>query len=89
MMINIIIFKNYSINNIKMVFVYARSENGKRIVLLDSTRAWLRCRQRNRNIDNSKVNPMRFASYKETLKSMKRNNTKVVGPYVFYSMSRL
>ena len=53
-----------------MVFVYARSENGKRIVLLDSTRESLRCRQRNRNIDNSKVNPMRFASYKETLKSI-------------------
>ena len=48
-----------------MVFVYARSENGKRIILLDSTRESLRCRQRNRNMDNSKVNQMRFASYKE------------------------
>ena len=64
-----------------MVFVYARSENGK-IVLLEANRESLRCRQRNRNMDNSKVKPMRFASYKETLKSMKRKGTKVVGPYV-------
>ena len=72
-----------------MVYVYARSDNGKRIVLLDANRESLRCRQRNRYMDNSKVNSMRFASYKETLKSMKRNNTKVVGPYVFDSKSRL
>ena len=72
-----------------MVFVYARSENGKKIVLLEAKRESLRCRQRNRNMDNSKVKPMRFASYKETLKSMKRNGIKVVGPYVFESMCRL
>ena len=28
-------------------------------------------------------------SYKETLKSMKRNGTKVVGPFVYNSMCRL
>lgn len=72
-----------------MVFVYARSENGKKIVLLEANRESLRCRQRNKNMDNSKVKPMRFASYKETLKSMKRNGTKVVGPFVFNSMCRL
>ena len=72
-----------------MVFVYARSENGKKIVLLEENRESLRCRQRNKNMDNSKVKPMRFASYKETLKSMKKKGTKVVGPYVFESMCRL
>ena len=39
-----------------MVFVYARSENGKKIVLLEANRESLRCRQRNKNMDNSKEN---------------------------------
>ena len=43
-----------------MVFVYARSENGKKIVLLEANRESLRCRQRNRNIDNSKVITFKF-----------------------------
>ena len=34
-----------------MVFVYARSENGKKIVLLEANRESLRCRQRNKNMD--------------------------------------
>jgi|TARA_B110000967_G_C18813933_1_gene525130 guanylate kinase len=72
-----------------MVLVYARSDNSKKIVLLDAGLNSLRCRQRNRNMDNSKVDSMRFASYKETMKNMKKYDTKVVGPFTFNTISRL
>ena len=72
-----------------MVLVYARSDNGNKIVLLDATHNSLRCRQRNRNMDNSKVNSMRFASYKETLKNMRKYNAKVVGPFEFNTICKL
>ena len=72
-----------------MVLVYARSDNGNKIVLLDADRNSLRCRQRNRNINNEKVNSMKFASYKETMKNMRKYDTKVVGPFEFNTISRL
>ena len=49
----------------------------------------LRNALRDANMDNSKVDSMRFASYKETMKNMKKYDTKVVGPFTFNTISRL
>ena len=69
-----------------MVNVYARSENGKKIIILDTNLNSLRCRQRNRYMNDKKVKSMRFASYKET---MKKYDTKVYGPYKFNTICKL
>jgi len=71
--------------------VYVKSDNGKHIIILEAELNSMRCRMRNRDMNNEKVKvkPMNFASYKETKKSQRRDNTKVCGPYQFYSMSRL
>lgn len=68
---------------------YARSQNKKRIVVLNGDLMSLRCRQRNRNIDGSKVTPIKFVSFKEMEKEMIKNKLKIIGPFSFYTMSRL
>ena len=68
---------------------YARSQNKKRIVVLNGDLMSLRCRQRNRNIDGSKVTPIKFVSFKEMEKEKIKNKLKIVGPFSFYTMSRL
>jgi len=72
-----------------MVRVFARSDNGKKIIILDGDLNSLRCRQRSRYMNNEKVKSMNFASFKETAKSHERKSAQVYGPYKFYSMSRL
>ena len=72
-----------------MITVYARSDNNKRIIVLDADLNSLRCRQRNRTMDGQKVDSMRFASYKETMKNMKKYNTKVYGPYSYNTICKL
>ena len=72
-----------------MNVVYVRSDNGKKIIIFQPHHESLRCRQRCRLSNGKKVNPLRFASYKETLKSQKKNGTKVLGPYKFNTISRL
>ena len=72
-----------------MNIVYVRSDNGKKIIIFQPHHESLRCRQRCRMSNGEKVNPLRFASYKETIKSQKRNGTKVLGPYKFDTISRL
>ena len=68
-----------------MNVVYVRSDNGRKIIIFQPHNESLRCRMSN----GEKVNPLRFASYKETLKSQKKNGTKVLGPYKFNTISRL
>ena len=72
-----------------MLNVYARSDNGKKIIILDTNLNTLRCRQRNRYMDGQKVDSMRFASYKETMKNIKKYDTKVYGPYKFNTICKL
>lgn len=69
--------------------VYAKSMNGKKIIILDANIESLRYRQRCKLMNGFKVKPMRFASFKETLKSVKKNQTKVVGPYKYDLKSKL
>jgi len=68
---------------------YARTKNKKRIIILNGDLMSLRCRQRNRNIDGSKVTPIKFVSFKEMEKEMIKNKSKISGPFDFYTMSRL
>lgn len=68
---------------------YARSQNKKKIVVLNGDLMSLRCRQRNRNIDGSKVTPISFVSFKEMEKEKAKNKSKICGPFNFYTMSRL
>ena len=72
-----------------MNVVYVWSDNGRKIIIYQPHNESLRCRQRCRMSNGEKVNPLRFASYKETLKSQKKNGTKVLGPYKFNTISRL
>ena len=63
---------------------YARSQNKKKIVVLNGDLMSLRCRQRNRNIDGSKVTPIKFVSFKEMEKEKNKNKLKIVGPFNFF-----
>ena len=68
---------------------YAKTLNNKRIIILNGDLKSLRCRQRNLNINGSKVTPMKFVSFKEMEKEKIKNKSKISGPFNFYSISRL
>jgi hypothetical protein len=68
---------------------YAKTENNKRIIILNGDLKSLRCRQRNLNINGSKVTPMKFVSFKEMEKEKIKHKLKISGPFNFYSISRL
>tara|TARA_B100001094_G_C17556566_1_gene496324 strand:- start:17 stop:289 length:273 start_codon:yes stop_codon:yes gene_type:complete len=90
-MVLLIFKKKARINNIIMDIVtnYVKTENGKRIICFLGDRQSFRCRQRSRNTDGFKCPPLRFVSFKETQKEMKKKQEKVSGPYVFYSLARM
>ncbi len=67
---------------------YVKTENGKRIICFQGDRHSFRCRQRSKS-SGLKCPPLRFVSFKEMKKEMKKINQKVTGPYVFYTLSRL
>ena len=72
------------------ISVYVRTGSGKKIVCLQSNRDSLRCRQRSRSSDGLKYATLKFVSYKEMQKELKKSNLKkVVGPYHFNTISRL
>ena len=58
-----------------MVLVFARSDNEKKIIILEADHNSLRCMQRYRMSNGEKVKSMRFASYKETI--LKRYKEKI------------
>lgn len=66
---------------------YVRSTNGKKIIIMTGDRHSFRCRQRD-NI--GKTNPLKFVSYKEMHREIKRGNyEKVNGLNHFYSLCKL
>jgi hypothetical protein len=69
--------------------VYIKSTNKKGILVFNRDLNSLRCRQRNRNSDGSKVTSMKFVSFREMEKEKIKNELKISGPYNFYTMSRL
>ena len=72
-----------------MVLVFARSDNEKKIIILEADHNSLRCMQRYRMSNGEKVKPMRFASYKETMENLIKNNKKVHGLCKFNTINRL
>ena len=68
---------------------YVRTPNGKKIICFYGDRQSFRCRQSSKNSDGFKCQPLRFVSFKETQKEMKKKKQKVSGPHKFYSLSRL
>ena len=87
--IDIIIFDQRKGKN-SLIETFVKSDNGKKIILFTGSRQSFRCRQRSRNMDGQKTRPLRFVSFKETMKEVKRGNTeKVLGPLEFNTLSKL
>ena len=73
-----------------LIETFVKSDNGKKIILFQGNRASFRCRQRSRMMDGQKIKPLKFVSYKETMKQIKRGNTeKVIGPLEFNTIAKL
>ena len=73
-----------------LIETFVKSDNGKKIILFQGNRQSFRCRQRSRDSDGEKCRPLRFVSYKETMKQVKKGNTeKVIGPLEFNTMSKM
>jgi|MDTE01.3.fsa_nt_gb hypothetical protein len=56
---------------------YIRSDSGNQIFILNTDHHTLRCRQRCRNMDGSKVKPLKFISFKEMNYFKKKYDCKV------------
>ena len=73
----------------QLLTMYARSNNGKKIIILNGTRDSFRCRQRAITMNQEKVAPLRLVSFKETQYMTKKNLSKVIGPFQFQTVSKL
>lgn len=69
-----------------MINVIARNENNN-LVFIKGERESFRMRQRARRFDGEKVPPLRFVSYKEALKILRRK--KIFGPVELYTVSKI
>lgn len=67
-----------------MIQMYVNTSNNN-IVILNGERDSFRCRQRNKD----KKDILRFISYKKMVREKKKNNSRVHGPYQFYTISKL
>jgi len=67
-----------------MIQMYVNTSNNN-IVILNGERDSFRCRQRNKD----KKDILRFISYKKMMREKKKNNSRVHGPYQFYTISKL
>ena len=72
------------------ITAYVRSENSKKVMILEGNRQSFRCRQRNKYINGKKVNPLKFVSFKEMQREIKKGNAeKMNGIYEFNTLSKL
>lgn len=71
-----------------MITSFARSDNNN-IIILHGDRSSFRCRQRSILSNGNKTKPLRFVSFKETQKMIHKNKKRVIGPILFYSISKL
>tara|TARA_Y100001958_G_C20988280_1_gene376773 strand:+ start:421 stop:636 length:216 start_codon:yes stop_codon:yes gene_type:complete len=69
--------------------VYVRSENNKNIIILNGDRESFRIRQRNKNINGERYKSLKFISYKEMKKDIRKRNKKLVGPIDFETRSKM
>ena len=60
--------------------------NNNNVIILNGRRESFRCKQRDESYNNKKF---KFISYKKMLKESKRKFSRVYGPYIFDSKSRL
>ena len=67
-----------------MIQMYVNTCNNN-VVILNGERDSFRCRQRNKE----KEDILRFISYKKMMREKKKNNSRVHGPYQFYTISKL
>ena len=67
-----------------MIDMYVTTPNNN-VIILNGNRNSFRCRQRNKE----KKNTMKFISYKTMLREKNKNNSRVYGPYSFYTISKL
>lgn len=68
---------------------YVKTDNGKKVIFLIGERQSFRCRQRSILSNGDRISSLKFVSFKEMKKEMKKNNEKVIGPNLFYTLSRL
>lgn len=86
---NNMIFTQRKGNN-ALIETFVKSDNGKKIILFRGNRQSFRCRQRGTMMNGEKCSPLRFVSYKETMKQVKKGNTeKVIGPLEFETVAKL
>ena len=72
------------------ITAYVRSENSKKVMILEGNRQSFRCRQRSKYINGKKVTPLKFVSFKEMQKEIiKGNAQKMNGIYEFNTLSKL
>ena len=67
-----------------MIQMYVNTDNNN-VVILNGERDSFRCRQRNKD----KKDILRFISYKKMMREKKKNNSRVHGPYQFYTISKI
>ena len=77
------------INNNKKLVVYVKSEFLKNYIILQGDVNSFRCRQRNINIDNTRVKSLNFVSYQQMKKNEKKNNKKIYGKFDFNTICKL
>ena len=72
----------YADGNIKS-YVLTKNNN---VIILNGKRESFRCKQRDESNNNENF---KFISYKKMLKEAKRKNSRVYGPFKFYSQCKL
>ena len=72
----------YADGNIKS-YVLTKNNN---VIILNGKRESFRCKQRD---ESDNCESFKFISYKKMLKEAKRKNSRVYGPFSFYSQCKL
>ena len=68
--------------------LYARNKNGN-IVILNGHRESFRCRQRGVMSNGTKVLPLKFISYRQSIKDVTLHNKAKYGPFEYNTISKL
>ena len=67
-----------------MIQMYVNTPNNN-VVILNGVRDSFRCRQRKKD----KKDTFKFISYRKMLREKKKYNSRVYGPFPFYTISKL
>jgi len=70
--------------NMEEITTYVRSEGGTKIIVMKGDRRSFRCRQRNK-INGERVKPLKFVSFKEMQKEIKKGNYGRVGETRYFN----